>query len=213
VSGSLQEELTAQRTVALRAELLARPDIALVAITHRLAGHFCYSFTGDPLDTAVMIQPDRYGDRNDLPEADGSKAAATLRESAQKWKELLPDKPAKLLDWLISQPQAFILELLAFAVAQTINAVQAAHDHPDCPRLRAAHALSQAVALDMANWWSAAAENYFQRIKKDQIIAAIEDASGDTAPERLKSLKKSELAAEAESIVKGTRWLPPVLRG
>ncbi len=70
VSSSLQEELTAQRTVALRAELLARPYIALVAITHRLAGHFCYSFTGDPLDTAVMIQPDRYGDRNDLPEAD-----------------------------------------------------------------------------------------------------------------------------------------------
>ena len=40
VSQALTEELTAQRTVALRAEMLARPDIALVAITHRLAGHF-----------------------------------------------------------------------------------------------------------------------------------------------------------------------------
>jgi hypothetical protein len=33
LSGSLQEELTAQRTVAIRAELMARPDVALVAIT------------------------------------------------------------------------------------------------------------------------------------------------------------------------------------
>jgi ParB family transcriptional regulator, chromosome partitioning protein len=56
------------------------------------------------------------------------------------------------------------------------------------------------------------AENYFSRIKKEQIIAAITDASGKAVPERLKSLKKSDLAAEAESIVKGTRWLPPVLR-
>lgn len=38
ISGSLQEELTAQRTVALRAALMSRPDVALVAITHKLAG-------------------------------------------------------------------------------------------------------------------------------------------------------------------------------
>jgi ParB family transcriptional regulator, chromosome partitioning protein len=70
--------------------------------------------------------------------------------------------------------------------------------------------LSKALGLEMAKWWAPTAENYFSRIKKEQIIAAITDASGKAAPERLKSLKKSDLAAEAELIVKGTRWLPRV---
>jgi hypothetical protein len=73
LSGSLQEELTAQRTVAIRAELIARPDVALVAITHRLAGHFCYpSYQG--VATAVMISPARFGLEADLPVTVGSKA-------------------------------------------------------------------------------------------------------------------------------------------
>jgi ParB family chromosome partitioning protein len=65
----------------------------------------------------------------------------------------------------------------------------------------------------MADWWAPTAENYFQRIKKDQILAAIKDASGQPVPDRLTSLKKSDLAQEAEASVKGTRWLPLVLRG
>jgi len=65
----------------------------------------------------------------------------------------------------------------------------------------------------MANWWAPTAENYFQRIKKDQILAAIKDVSGLPVPDRLASLKKSDLAQEAETSVKGTRWLPSVMRG
>jgi ParB family chromosome partitioning protein len=84
VSGSLQQELTAQRTVAIRAELMARPDVALVAIIHRLAGHFCYaSYQGVP--TAVMISPVRFGLEADLPVTVGSKADEQLNVAAQAW--------------------------------------------------------------------------------------------------------------------------------
>jgi hypothetical protein len=38
------------------------------------------------------------------------------------------------------------------------------------------------------------------------------EATGAPAPDRLKTLKKKDLAAEAEKLVKDTRWLPPVLR-
>jgi ParB family chromosome partitioning protein len=210
LSGSLQEELTAQRTVAIRAELMARPDVALVAITHRLAGHFCYpSYQG--VATAVMISPARFGLEADLPVTVGSKADEQLNAAAQTWAQRLPEKVDQLWDWLIEQPQHVILDLLAFVVAQTINAVQLPHQQSNEGHLRGANALSKALGLEMANWWAPTAENYFSRIKKEQIIAAITDASGKAAPERLKSLKKSDLAAEAESIVKGTRWLPPVL--
>ena len=211
VSGSLQQELTAHRTVAIRAELTARPDIALVAITHRLAGHFCYpSYEGVP--TAVMISPARIGLEADVPVTVGSRADEQLNVAAQTWAQRLPEKIDQLWDWLIDQPQDVMLDLLAFVVAQTINAVQLPHQQSDEDHLRGANAISKALGFDMANWWAPTAENYFQRIKKDQILAAIKDASGLPVPDRLTSLKKSDLAQEAEAFIKGTRWLPPVLR-
>jgi hypothetical protein len=126
------------------------------------------------------------------------------------------DAPAKAADPMDPEKLSGSLQeddLLAFVVAQTINTVQLPHQKTGEGHLRASIALSNALGLDMANWWSPTAENYFQRIKKDQILAAIKDASGLPVPDRLMSLKKSDLAQEAEAIVKGSRWLPPVLRG
>src|SRR5207249_3105872 len=111
VSGSLQEELTAQRTVAIRAELMARPDIALVAITHRLAGHFCYR-SYEAVPTALVISPVRYGLEPDLPVTVGSKADEQLNAAAQSWVGRLPEKLDQLWDWLIDRPQHVVLELL-----------------------------------------------------------------------------------------------------
>ena len=64
----------------------------------------------------------------------------------------------------------------------------------------------------MANWWHASAANYFGRIKKDQILQAIQDATGAPVDERLKALKKKDLAAEAEKCISSTCWLPEPLR-
>jgi ParB family chromosome partitioning protein len=211
VSGSLQEELTAQRTVAIRAELMARPDVALVAITHRLAGHFCYrSYEGVP--AAVMINPIRFGLEPDLPVTVGSKADDRINAAAQSWTNRLPEKVDQLWDWLMQQPKEAVLDLLAFVVAQTIDAVQKPHQASDEAHLRGAKPLSKALALDMANWWAPTSENYFSRIKRDQILGAITEATGKPAPERLNNLKKKDLAAEAESLIAGSRWVPPAIR-
>ena len=90
--------------------------------------------------------------------------------------------------------------------------MQGPHDEPSSGRLGAAKALAKAVELDMANWWQASADNYFGRIKKDQIVEAIQEATGGPVDDRLKALKKKDLAAEAEKCVAGTRWLPEPLR-
>jgi ParB family chromosome partitioning protein len=64
----------------------------------------------------------------------------------------------------------------------------------------------------MAKWWQPTAANYFGRIRKDQILQAIQEATGAPVKERLRTLKKQDLAAEAEKSVNGTRWLPDLLR-
>ena len=97
-------------------------------------------------------------------------------------------------------------------MAHTVNAVQGPHDEPSTSRLGAADALAQALGLDMSNSWQASASNYFGRVKKDQIIRAIAEATGAPVDERLKALKKKDLAAEAEKCIADTRWLPHPLR-
>jgi ParB family chromosome partitioning protein len=47
LSGALLLDLTKQRTVAIRAELASRPDVALIAITHHLTAHSLYELRGE----------------------------------------------------------------------------------------------------------------------------------------------------------------------
>lgn len=103
---------------------------------------------------------------------------------------------ADLWQWLIEQPQTVVLELLACCVAQIIDAVRKAHQSGTEPHLMGADALSKALDFDMMLWWGPTAENYFKRIKRDQILAAISEATGKPPPERLNNLKKKDLAGE-----------------
>jgi ParB family chromosome partitioning protein len=210
-SAALLEDLTIQRTAALRAELAGRPDIALVAVTHNLASQVFYEQLYS-LPTGLTIRTEAYTDRVDLRSAEESPAAKSLSKQAKAIRKSLPAKIDDLWEWLLDQPQNVVLNVLAAAAAHTVNAVQRPHDEPCSGRLGGAKALAQALELDMANWWQASAANYFGRIKKDQIFQAIQEATGAPVDERLKALKKKDLAAEAEKCISSTRWLPEPLR-
>jgi ParB family chromosome partitioning protein len=211
LSAALLEDLTIQRTAALRAELDVRPDIALITVTHNLVAQIFY----EPmygLPSSLTIRTDAYTERVDLRSASESQAAKALAKQTHDVRQLLPAKIDALWEWLLEQPQNVLLSVLAAAVAHTVNAVQGPHDEPSTGRLAGAAALAQALELDMSNWWQASASNYFGRVKKDQIIRGIQQATGAPVDERLKALKKKDLAAEAEKSVAGTRWLPEPLR-
>jgi len=98
------------------------------------------------------ISPARFGLEADLPVTVGSKADEQLNAAAQTWAQRLPEKVDQLWGWLIEQPQDVILELLAFVVAHTLNAVQLPHQRADEGHLAGANALSKALGLEMANW-------------------------------------------------------------
>ena len=60
--------------------------------------------------------------------------------------------------------------------------------------------------------WVTGADNYFNRVTKAQIIAAVEEAKGEGTAELIADLKKKEMAIEAERLLAGTGWLPECLR-
>ena len=119
--------------------------------------------------------------------------------------------PDGLWDWCLAQDREVILDLLAFCVARTVNAVQLKRDGADDHRFGHANRLAAVLGLDMTAWFTPASENYFSKVSKAAILDALREAKGDIAP-AWNSAKKSELARIAERQIAGTGWLPAALR-
>ena len=136
----------------------------------------------------------------------------SIEQARTIWRDQLPGLPADLWQWCLNQDQAVLLDLLACCAALTINAVMSKQDRPDSARIGHADQLAAALDLDMTNWFTPTAENYFARISKPLIVEALNEARNNPpAPAWLK-LKKSELATVAEREIAGTGWLPQLLR-
>lgn len=216
--GSLPDKLTldlsAHRTAAIRAALLDRPDVALVAVTHALLiqTHYgCVSYSKphafDQEADTLTNHPQRHCEG-----FAASKAGKALTSARGRMSMLLPTSSSGLWAWLMERSQEQLIELQAYAAAQLVNALKHPNDRADSPRLRAADQLAQALDLNMADWWTATAESYFGRVSKPMILSAVTDATSAQAAENLSGLKKAELAAEAERRLADKAWLPAMLR-
>src|SRR5271166_264532 len=214
LSAALVEGLTAHRTAALRAVLATRPDVALVAATHSLALRICYPMEMSyDVGSALSLSSEKGGCslESHAKNIQTSLAHTRLDEIHNQWIKRIPEDPDEFWDWLLRQEQAVVLELLAFCVGQTVHAVRLAHDSRTAPRFVAADKLAKAIDLDMADWWKATGESYLGRVKKEQILEAITEGTGETNLEELRKLKKPELVATAEKRLADTRWLPEIL--
>ena len=141
-----------------------------------------------------------------------SPALVRLSELHSEWLTRIPAQAEDLWQWLLDQEQAVVLELLAFCVGQTVHAVRLPHDARTAPRFVAADQLAKAVKLDMADWWTPTAESYLSRVKKEQILEAIQDGTNERNLEDLRKMKKGDLVAAAERRLAESRWLPALLQ-
>ena len=204
LSAALVESLTSQRSAALAAALLDKPDKALAAIVYTLALEVFDHCQATALELSAKPQS--------LDGAEGSLAFTRLEQARENWGQRIPGTPDDLWQWCLEQDQMVLLDLLAFCVARTVNAVQKKTDRAGCPRLEHAKWLGMAVDLDMKAWFTPTAENCFGRIPKPLILQALAEGRGQPSAPAWEKLKKSELAALAERELAETGWLPEILR-
>ena len=205
----LVTELTAHRTLALRDALAKDPDIAFVAALHALCLRLFYRYG---LDSCLEIEPKSAMFGSQAPGLADTASAQAIEARHAAWTAQLPKEPGALWDALLAFDHDSCQGLFAHCVGLTVNAVSEVYNR----RPKAiAHAdrLAQSVALDMAaTGWRPTVENYLGRVTKGSIIEAVREAKGDTTAERIRSLKKPEMAKAAEDLLTGSGWLAEPLR-
>jgi ParB family transcriptional regulator, chromosome partitioning protein len=203
-SAGLIESLTAHRSAAIAARLLEFPDKGMAAVVYAMV----LNVFEHRHDTALKVS----ASPQSLHRVEGSAAFKALEDARETWGHRLPGKPGDIWQWCLEQDQSVLLDLLTFCAACSINAVQTKSDRPENDRLDHASKLATVLQLDMKLYFTPTAENYFTRIGKPQILAAIQAAKGQPPAPAWEKLKKAELANEAERQIAGTGWLPEILR-
>lgn len=207
-SSGLIETLTAHKSAAISAVLCANPEVALAAIVHALILRAFYRDNRD--DSCLKLSIGNAALPKDVT-AKNCTGLSALHVALTALREQLPGDPEGLWHWCISQSQDSLLDVLAVLAGASVDSVQRKADRSDAPRLRHSDELARALDLNMTEWFSPTAGNYFDRVSRSQILAAIDEAKGSHAP-ALEKLKKSELAEHAERLVAGAGWLPVFLR-
>jgi ParB family chromosome partitioning protein len=209
LSDRLMTELTAHRTLALREAVANDPDVAFLAALHVLCLKLFYRYG---LDSCLEIEPKRIIFGSHAPGLADTPAAKAIEERHGRWAAQMPKEPDALWDVLAGLDSDSRQALFAHCVAFTINAVYQPYDR----RPKAiAHAgrLAEAVNLDMAAaGWRPTVDSYLGRVSKARIIDAVTEAKGVAAANRLRHLKKVEMAQGAEELLAGTGWVPEPLR-
>ncbi|CAH1649565.1 Chromosome partitioning protein, ParB family [Hyphomicrobiales bacterium] len=209
ISDRLLTELTSHRTLALRHALGERPDVAFVAALHALTLKTFYRYASD---SCLELDLKSVAFSAQAPGLNDSASAEAIRVRHESWANALPKDADDLWDALQGWDGNSQAGLFAHIVSLSVNAVH----EPWNRRPRAlAHAdrLAGAVALDMATaGWRPTVDNFLGRVTKARILEAVAEAKDQRTAERIAHLKKGDMAAEAETLLAETGWLPEPLR-
>ena len=205
-SDRLTAELSSHRTLALQAEMMDQSDVALVYLTYTLLKSVLMAYGGYSRSTLAKISLSR---PTLTEEAGKGEAAAAVAQRREQLLARLPEgsNAEGWLEWLGAQPQAVVLEMLAFCVANSLDATLSREEAS--PQFAT---LGRALKLDMRKWWRASAEHYFEHVSVARMVKVVSEAASAEAAVPLEKMKKQQAAEAAERAVADCRWLPELLR-
>ena len=205
LSSSLQATLATQRTGALQIAIAGNADKALVLLAHKLALSAFSKYSMVWEKSAVTITPNTTNLHSNIPNYEESEIAIGLKAIGDALAEKLPAKSDELLDWLLNQPQATIIELLAYCTSRSVDLTSPNSSYNDKYKT-----LGNLFALDIHQTWKPTAENYFSRVSKTEMLEVVK-LTGVNLNVDVDKIKKGDLANQVANAVKDTKWLPDLL--
>ena len=205
ISLPLLTKMSSERTLAVQAALMQQPDKSLAL----LAWTLCLNVFGSGAyskPAQISLECKHYSLTSDAPS--GKEGAAFLALMAEKARlaALLPEGWAWDMTTFLSLSQEVLLSLLSFCTACSLYGVQTREcGHTSRSPL---DSLETAIGFHMRDWWQPTRGNYFGALKKQQIIAALNEAGLFGAARDAEKMKKGDAAEHAEFHMKDNRWVP-----
>ncbi|BAG80370.1 MULTISPECIES: ParB/RepB/Spo0J family partition protein [Enterobacteriaceae] len=205
ISLPLLTKMSSERTLAVQAALMQQPDKSLAL----LAWTLCLNMFGSGAyskPAQISLECKHYSLTSDAPSGkDGAAFMALMAEKA-RLAALLPEGWARDMTTFLSLSQEVLLSLLSFCTACSIHGVQT-REYGRTSR-SPLDSLENAIGFHMRDWWQPTRGNYFGALKKQQIIAALNDAGLSGAARDAEKMNKGDAAEHAEFHMKDNRWVP-----
>lgn len=203
-SAKLCQRLTAHRTAAIHAELIAQPSVALAALLFRLLPvAFPERYGVGPSRDYLELNATSNHDAllNAADDLSASTAWGVIDAQRQQWLASLPRNLADLLPWLTGQdPGTTLLDLLAFCTGTLLEGVTGTEGP------HAINALSNVLHLDMTRYWTPTRATYFDYVSKSRIVDVAMQAVSPKIALDLSKMKKGDASATAEMRLAKSDW-------
>lgn len=205
ISLPLLTKVSSERTLAVQAALMQQPEksVALLAWTLCLNvfGSGAYS---KPAQISLTCK--HYSLTNDAPSGKEGTAFQVLMQEGERLEALLPQGWTQDFTSFFTLNTTDLTALLGFCTACSLDGVQSRDmGHTSCSPL---DALETALDFHMRDWWQPTKANFFDHLKKPQIIDALNEAGQTGAARDADKMKKGDAAELAENKMEGNRWVP-----
>lgn len=209
-SEALMNRLQAQRAIALQAEVIQRPNLALCLLIEQMVHEL--DDAGRRHNPVRCLSFSASNAQHDLERTDPAMRDCAAWELVQReWEACTRDVPGDrnaVLPWLLERAQADNIALLGALVSLTIYRVRD-YSGSDARHL---DRLAGVVGLNMAKWWTPTVESYLGCVSKDRIAAVVAEAVDDEHAKPLLGMKKGAAAAAAAQLLAGKGWVPELMR-
>ena len=102
-----------------------------------------------------------------------------------------------------------VSDLFAVCIAQGLDA--GTQDWTEAPGCFPAK-LARGLGLKMGDRWRPTVDSFFGNVTKATMLHSVKEAAGPSVARQMDGMKKDTMAKTAEEAVKGTTWLPTLLR-
>lgn len=204
---TLVKAMSAERTLAVQAELAGRPDVSVALLTWTLCLSMfdrSYGKRSEPLKASVSSN--QYHLASLAPSGEEGKALTALNAQKKAIQATLPENWHLDFTWLLSWSAEQVNTLLGFCAAHGIDGLQERlYNHTAVSSL---DGLEAALDFDLRKWWQPDAESYFGKLKIAQIGKAYEEAGLSARAGEVVKLRRRDAAKAAEQDLNAQGWLP-----
>lgn len=205
ISLPLLTKMSSERTLAVQAALMQQPEMSVAL----LAWILCLNVFGSGAynkPAQISLTCKHYSLTNDAPSGKEGAAFQALMQEGQRLESCLPEGWARDFTTFFTLNATDLAALLSFCTACSLDGVQTREmGHTSSSPL---DALEIALGFHMRDWWQPTKANFFDHIKKPQIIDTLNEAGQTGAARDADKMKKGDAAELAETKMGDNRWVP-----